>query len=145
MDSNIVGDIAGTQSPASSNPADDTAQTTSAPSKFFLPGISYDDFIQKDILDLMGVKDMPPEQKAELYETIIATIQDRVILKLIELMSDEDYADLENCVDLKDATKFEQIVQRNHIDLPQIFAEEALAYKIQMVNLAQGNKAAKEE
>ena len=145
MDSNIVGDIAGTQSPAGSNTTDDTTQATPASSKFFLPGISYDEFLEKDILDLMGVRDMPDDQKAELYDTMVATIQDRIILKLLEMMSDEDYNDLQNSVDVKDATKFEQIIQRNHVDLPQIFAEEALAYKIEMVNLAHGSKAAKEE
>jgi|GEM_PF-2308739 len=144
MDSNVVGDVSQDQPMANVSATAGAAQTP-PPSNFFLPGISYDDFIQKDILDLMGAQDMPSEQKAELYESMVATIQDRVILRLLEMMSDDDYAELENSVDVKDATKFGEIIQRNNIDLPQVFAEEALTYKIEMVNLAQGNNAAKEE
>jgi hypothetical protein len=113
--------------------------------KFFLPGITYDDVLDKDILELLGLKDLSDDEAKEIYDKMFQTIQDRVILDMVEKMSDEDFASLETAVEAKNKDKFEELVTKNHIDVVNLYAQEALAYKIELINLVQGPKTAKED
>jgi hypothetical protein len=106
-----------------------------ANSGFFLPGVTYDDVLDKDILELIGVKNLTDDEKADLYNKMLMTIQDRVITRLLDFLSDEEYAVILNALEQEDRSRFEQIISEKNIDLVKIFAEETLAYKIEILNL----------
>jgi hypothetical protein len=66
-----------------------------------------------------------------MYETV----QNRAILRIDDQLSDEDAKEWKEIVDSGDRTKNEEFLKKKGIDLNQIFALEALIYKIQMVDL----------
>lgn len=98
-------------------------------------GISYEDIIQKDLLELMGAKDMPPEQKTDLYKTMVETVENRVFARIDDQLSDEDAKKIAALVEAKDKAGFFVLLEEKGIDVNKIYMEEALIYKMEMVDL----------
>jgi len=107
------------------------------------PSASYEDILNKDILELMGAKDMSEERKKELYTKMLETIQNRVIVKIINQLSDEDAEAFKKLVDSGNKTEMENFLNSREIDLAQLMLAEAMIYKTEMVSLK--NAANKEE
>jgi hypothetical protein len=95
----------------------------------------YDEILEKDILDLMGVGDLPENEKEEIYKKMLDTIMNRVILRLDSQVSDEEVAKLKTIMEAKDNAGFFKFFEDKGIDIKSIFAEEAGIYKVEMVAL----------
>ncbi|MFA7253451.1 MAG: hypothetical protein WC107_02765 [Patescibacteria group bacterium] len=111
----------------------------------FLPGISYDDFIDKDIFTLMKVENMTKEQQNKLLKTMIDTIQHRVIKRILEMLSEEDFQTVKKALTENDQDSFSKAVASSGINVSELFNEEAVYYKIEMVNTANRPVIAKED
>lgn len=98
-------------------------------------GISYEDIIEKDLLELMGAKDMPPEQKADLYKTMVETVENRVFARIDDQLSDDDAKKIAALVEGKDKAGFFALLEERGINVNKIYMEEALIYKMEMVDL----------
>lgn len=96
-----------------------------------------DEIIDKDILELMGAKNMPEEQKQNIYKSMIETIETRVIAKIDGELSDEDAKELKTIVDGGSKEKFDQYMAEKNINVDQIYAQESIIYKMEMVQLMQ--------
>jgi hypothetical protein len=105
--------------------------------------ISYDDIIDEDILVLMGAKNMPPEKKEELYNKMIETIQLRVLARIDDQLSDQEAEEIAKIVKSEDKAKFFEFLKGKDINIEKLYAEEALIYKIEMIELinSRGNNA----
>ena len=114
-------------------------------SNFFLPGITYDDFIDKSLFDLLDLGEMPQGEQDEVIGKIMETIQSRVVSRILDILSDLDFEKMKSALELKNEEEFFQIISKNNIDVPQIWGEEALYYKIELVDLVKGNKKNSEE
>lgn len=137
MDSTIVS----TQDPITDQ-AQAAASDTIAP---FLPGISYDDVLDKGILELMGAENMPPEEQQQILQTMLATIQSRVSRRIVDSLSDAEFELLKAALVAKKDEEFYGILARNKVDIALLYSEEALLYKIEMLNLMKAtNKTAEE-
>ena len=99
------------------------------------------DIIDKDILELIGGENMPPEQKDELYKTMMATIQTRVMARVDDLLSEEDAQDIKIFLEDDDKAGFEQFMTEKNIDIKLLYSEESLLYKLELVELANGQGA----
>ena len=98
--------------------------------------ISTDDILNKDILELMGAKDMPDEKKKELYQKMLETIQNRVIARIDDMLTDEEAAEWKKIVDENNHQKNQEFLQRKNIDIKKLYTQELLIYKMEMVNLS---------
>ena len=114
-------------------------------SNFFLPGITYDDFIDKSLFDLLDLGEMPQGEQDEVIGKIMETIQSRVVSRILDILSDLDFEKMKSALESKNEEEFFQIISKNNIDVPQIWGEEALYYKIELVDLVKGNKKNSEE
>lgn len=93
------------------------------------------DMLTKDILELMGAENMTPEEKANIYNKMMHTVQNRVLARVLDDLSDSEYEELKKILDIGDTDGFEKFATEIQLDLAKIYAEEALLYKIEMVNL----------
>jgi len=98
--------------------------------------LTYEEIINKDILDLMGAGDMPEEKKKELYTKMLETIQNRVIARVADSIGDEEMPKWEEIVKTRDKAKIEEFLKSKGIDIAGLYLQEALIYKTEMVNLA---------
>lgn len=97
--------------------------------------ISYDDIIDEDILVLMGAKNMPSAEKEDLYKKMIETIQLRVLARIDDQLSDQEAEEIGTIVKSDDKAKFFEYLKNKDIDIEKLYAEEALIYKIEMIEL----------
>jgi len=107
---------------------------TSGKGKNVIEGM-YGELLEKDILELMGVDNLPDKEKEELYKKMLETILNRVVLRLDTQISDEEVEKLKEITDKKDKEGFLKFFQDKGIDIKSIFAEEAALYKVEMVAL----------
>lgn len=107
--------------------------------------ISYDDLVNKEILELMGVKEMSDEEKTQIYREMAETIQMRVLKRVERTLTDDEIDTLTNFVEKNDGDSFNKMLISKNIDLGVLYAEETLAYKAEMVSLVQKKNDKKEE
>lgn len=99
------------------------------------------DILTKDILELIGADNMADEDKAEIYNKMMETIHNRVMARLFDMFTEEQFEKLKQILKSNNEEGFEKLVQETGIDIPQIYSQEALLYKVEMVNLLKaGNK-----
>jgi len=96
---------------------------------------AYEELLKTDIIDLIGGKNFTEEQREELYKKMLDTIMNRVIVKVSEKLPDDDFAELEKMLEEGDKDKINKFFEDKNIDIKQMFVEEALVYKVEMVTL----------
>lgn len=107
--------------------------------------VSYDDIITKDIFDLMGAKNMSEEDKKNLYTKILETIQNRVVARMADKLTD---ADTEKWLEVKktnDKKKMNQFWTSKGIDINKLFLQEALIYKVELAQISAPIRKAADE
>ena len=95
----------------------------------------YDEILQQDILDLLGVGDIPEKDKEEIYKKMLDTILNRVILRLDDQVSNEEAEALKQTMENGDKQAFFRFFEQKGIDINKVFAEEAVVYKVEMLAL----------
>jgi len=103
-----------------------------------------DDLMSKDILELMGAKDMSGEQQAELYKKMMETIDTRVTMKIEDLLSDEDVDKLFELTKERNADEVIEFLTQRNVDIKKIYLDEVVLYKAEMVELAKIMNGVKE-
>ena len=107
-------------------------------------GMSVEEFLDKDTLDLLGVKNISEEEKQKIYKKMIDTIQLRVIAKIDDkLETDERREEFKKLIDEANNEKIEAFLSSIGIDIKKLLMEETLIYKTEIVSLAKAEDAAK--
>jgi hypothetical protein len=101
--------------------------------------------LDKDLLDLMGVANMPDDKKAELYAKMAATIQDRVLLRVDDALDEEGKKQFGEIIDTGDQAKTNEFLVGKGLNVPQLLVQEAMLYKLEMMSLLKINQNQKEE
>lgn len=100
-----------------------------------------EDVLQKDILELMGAKDLPEEEKTALYQKMMAVIKERVAVRVGEVLEDKDLEEFKRLLDVKDTQGAEEFLLSRGLDTAELMLEEATAFKLEMVKLQQESAA----
>lgn len=96
--------------------------------------IDFEEVLNRDILDLLGFDgNTPQEKKAELYEKMINTIQNRLMMRILDRLSDEEVKEFNELPE--DSQVINDFFQSKNIDAAQMLAQEALIYKSELVSL----------
>ncbi len=98
--------------------------------------LTIDQIINGDMLELMGAKNMSPERRAALYNKALDTIYIRILARVDDTLSDAEAQEWKAIVDQGDHARNEAFLRDHKIDLPSLLAQEALIYKLQMVELS---------
>ena len=93
------------------------------------------DILDKDLLELMGGQDMPQEKKQELYQKMAETVQNRVIARIDDKLSDQEKQEWIGIVDQDDKAKMEEFLRSKNIDIAKMLTEEAIIYKPEIMSL----------
>ncbi|MFA6532091.1 MAG: DUF5663 domain-containing protein [Patescibacteria group bacterium] len=97
--------------------------------------IDPESLIDKDIFELLDLKDAPEDRKHQILEDMMETIQNRVVARILDSLKKEEVKEFEELLDEDDNDKVAQFLQTRNIDPVTFTAEEALNYKIEILNL----------
>jgi len=100
---------------------------------------SYEDILNKDILELMGAGDLSDEKKQELYTKMLETIQNRTIARIFDQLSPEDGEKLKQLIDSNNKTEIESFLKSKGVDIAKMMLEEAIIYKSELISLRSQN------
>lgn len=102
-----------------------------------LKTLSFDpkDLITQDLLELLGVSDMNEQERSKLLAAVYDTIQTRIVVRLLNQLNQEQIDELEKNLAGGNDKKVEELLEKNNLpSLQQLAAEEALLYKVELVN-----------
>lgn len=99
------------------------------------------DLIDKDIFELLGLKNAPEEKKKEILENMMGTVQNRIMARILDSLNDDEIKEFEQLVSTKDETQIKDFLDKKGIDLTQISAEESLLYKTEIINQIAAGRA----
>ena len=95
------------------------------------------DLLDKDTLELIGGENLPEEKKQELYQKMAETVQNRVIARIDDKLSEEERQEWMKLLDENDKTKMEEYLRSKDIDISKMLVEEAVIYKTEITSLFQ--------
>ena len=116
---------------ASQNP-----QVSAPIAKHQTSDISYQDILNKDVLELLGASELPTEQKAVMYQKMLGILQNRVIMRIDDLLDEADTEGWKQAVDTGNMQTMQEFLESKAIDFPQLLVEEAVLLKSELVDLA---------
>lgn len=99
------------------------------------------DVLNGDIFALLGLTGMSDEDKADLLKTMLDTIETRVVARIDDTLTDEDAEEWKQIVDANDQAQNQAFLAKHDIDLPKLYATEALIYKAEMLDLTKEIKS----
>lgn len=105
---------------------------SSGSDRFLKDGDTYDDLLNKDILELMGFATLTDEKKEELHKKIADAIELRVVVKLMDSLDDEGKKEYEALLDENDGEKINRLLESKGINLEQMTAQEILLMKMEL-------------
>jgi len=91
--------------------------------------------LDKDILEIIGGKDLSQEKKEKLYTRMAETIQNRVIARIYDKLSEENAIQVDSLLESDDKNQLEQFLKEKNIDLAKMLLAEAIVYKSEMIEL----------
>ncbi len=93
------------------------------------------ELLDKDILEIIGGKNLPPEKKQELYTKMAQTVQDRVVARIDDQLDDQSRQEFIKLIDEGDKVKVEEYLRSKNIDVAKLLVSEAIVYKMEIMNL----------
>lgn len=100
------------------------------------------DILEANIFEVMKLDHLSDEVKADLFKKAHETIMYRVMLRLADVLPETDLEKLQALLEKQDEADIEEFFDSRRIDVDQITAQEALAYKVEMAALADAVKPA---
>lgn len=91
--------------------------------------------LDQDILTLLGADDLPEVKKEELYGKILATIRNRVLVRLLTVLNDQAVNQLSELIDRGEQAEIQSLLESQGVNLERLFLEEAASYKVEMATL----------
>ncbi len=97
--------------------------------------INPSDLITKDLLELLDVSEMSESDASKFLSAVYDTIQTRILVRILDNLPAEAIDSLEQALGSGADKKIEHILLKNNLpSLQQLAAEEALLYKVELVN-----------
>jgi hypothetical protein len=96
--------------------------------------INYKEVLDADILKLLGAEKASDEDKQKIYQTAFATVENRVMARIFDQLTDEDIKQWES-IDENDKEAMRSFMNEKGVDLPKLYAMEAITYKSELASL----------
>jgi hypothetical protein len=96
--------------------------------------IDYKQVLDSDLLELMGATSVSSEEKEQIYTTAAKTIENRVLARVVDELTDDDLEEWEKIPET-DKDQLRHFLNVRNIDLPKLFVSEALIYKTELASL----------
>ncbi len=95
------------------------------------------DILDKDIIDLLDLKSLPPDKAEEFRQKALDIVNSRVFVRLTDILEQKKLISQFEVLDSADDQEIENFLSQNGILLKQIVAEEAVMYKAQMKTITE--------
>lgn len=97
--------------------------------------IDPEQFVDDSIFELLDIKDISDEKKSKIMKDMMTTINNRVLARTLDLLEEQNLRkQFELLLDESDQAKTEIFLSKNNVDLKKIVAEEAILYKMELVD-----------
>ena len=93
------------------------------------------DILNKDIIALLGLENLPVEQQEEYRQKALQTVNDRAFVRITDILDGKGLLEAFEAED-RDEVGTTAWLAEHGIDLEQMMVEEALLYKAQMKTMA---------
>lgn len=96
--------------------------------------------LSKNIFDILGLADLPKDQKAALLQKLLRIIYQRVIARIMDATPKDAMRDLTRAVRMEDEQGTTKVLRQNNLpSFETMMAEEALFMKHEMDLLSRGD------
>jgi hypothetical protein len=96
--------------------------------------IDYRQVLDADLLELLGAENLSEEDRQKVYETAVQTIENRVLARVVDELTDEDLEAWEKIPET-DKAALKQFLDERGIDLAKLYVAEAIQYKSEIASL----------
>jgi|GEM_PF-1029333 len=93
------------------------------------------DVIKNDIIDVLGLSDLPKEKQEEYRKLAIETVNNRTFSRITDMLLEKGAIEEFEKKD-RDEKEIKEFLLKHGINLEELLAEEALIYKAQMKTVA---------
>lgn len=104
-------------------------------------GMPVEEFLDTDILELLGVKNVSGEERDKIYKKMTDTILNRVIARIDdELKTNQHRDEFKKLLKEGDDKKTGEYLHTLGIDVQKMVINEAMIYKTELVSLAKAQE-----
>lgn len=99
-----------------------------------------DDIVSKNIFAILGLSDLPEDQKAKMLQKMLQIIYQRVVARIMDVLPEDALRNLKRAIDVQDekiATAL--LTQHGMMSFPELMAEEAIFIKYEMDAVLKGD------
>ena len=89
--------------------------------------------INDDILSAMGLGNISETEKNEFYSMMVSTVQDRVLARILDELSQDEQHQLTQLLSHTGAAEAEAFIAEHIQNLDDLTMQEALLYKAEMI------------
>lgn len=91
--------------------------------------------MKKDIFELTELDKVSDEEKNEIFQKAYETVVNRVMLRIAELLPEQDLEELTKLIEEESADSVHTFLEQKGIEIDQIATAEAMAYKIELASI----------
>ena len=99
-----------------------------------------EEIIKKDLMELMGLQNLSDQEKVDLYNKALETIQNRVLIRIVAKLGEDNKEQFFQLIDKEDEKAIDDYLQSKNIDYRALFSEEVLLYKLEMAKKTEAIK-----
>jgi len=93
------------------------------------------EIIAKDIFELLKIEKISDEQKQQLFQTMINTVQARVAARIAALLNEAEAKKFKDLAEAGKTDELKDFLEKQNLDLQKIVGEEAIRYKVEISQL----------
>lgn len=94
------------------------------------------DLVNDDIFTILGIEDLPDDEKQSMLTTMLETIQGRVVARLLDALTEEERVQVEKYFDESNTEAINALLQAKGIDgLSSLMAQESMIYKLELAQI----------
>ncbi|MDP2629910.1 MAG: hypothetical protein Q8P56_00720 [Candidatus Uhrbacteria bacterium] len=110
------------------------------PPKKQTQSVASDDIISKNIFDILGLADLPDDQKQPILQKMLQIVYQRVVARIMDVLPEDAMRQLKLAIDAEDEKTATVLLKKNGmLPFAELMAEEALFMKYEMDALVTGD------
>lgn len=99
--------------------------------------VSTDELIENSLFDLIGLANAPRDRKDKITTTIMETVENRVLSRILDRLTKDETAEFEKSVDGgQDSVR--AFLESHDLNVATMTSEEVILYKAELVEMVTG-------
>lgn len=94
---------------------------------------SPDELLNKDIFELLGLKDVSDKERSAIIADMSETIQNRILARILDSLSAEKVTQFQQLLDGAEQKAIDDFLITEKLDIQKIATETTIMYKVQLL------------